>query len=116
MRVVVRTDRVDDRPQEFPRIDRAYTGRRHCYSYTAASVESYRAYGPAVSETGVRGANALVKHDLLRGTTQTQVHRPPRGADASERVFVPPEPRVDLGSATPAHARSAEDDGYILAA
>jgi carotenoid cleavage dioxygenase len=46
-------------------------------------------------------SNALIKQDLLRGTTQ--VHRLPRGAAASEAVFVPRE-----------HS-TAEDDGYALA-
>ncbi|MGC0420080.1 carotenoid oxygenase family protein [Embleya sp. AB8] len=113
VRGVVRTERVDDRPQEFPRINDAYAGRRHRYGYTAASVDLFRAYGPTVGETGVRAGNALVKHDLLRGTTQ--VHRLPRGADASEPVFVPAEPGAGVGPATPAHARPAEDDGYVLA-
>ncbi|MFE5330370.1 carotenoid oxygenase family protein [Embleya sp. NPDC056575] len=105
VRGVVRTERVDDRPQEFPRINEAYLGRRHRYGYTAASVELYRAYGPAVSESGIRAGNGLVKHDLLRGTTA--VHRLPRGADASEPVFVPAERGASAGR--------AEDDGYILA-
>lgn len=79
--------RLDDRPQEFPRIDERLTGRRHRYGY-AASV------GPA----GFDGA--VLKHDLATGSTQTRDF----GADhqVSEFVFVESE-----------HARS-EDDGVVM--
>jgi carotenoid cleavage dioxygenase len=46
-------------------------------------------------------ANALIKHDMLRGTTQ--VHRLPRDAAAGEAVFVLSE------------GARAEDDGYAIA-
>ncbi|NUS24361.1 MAG: dioxygenase, partial [Streptomyces sp.] len=98
----VRTRTLDDRPQEFPRVNESLVSRRHRYGYTAASAEMARAYltldGNPPDETF---GNALIKQDLLRGTTE--VHRLPRGAAASEAVFVPRE-----------HAR-AEDDGYTIA-
>ncbi|WP_353940273.1 carotenoid oxygenase family protein [Streptomyces sp. HUAS MG91] len=98
----VRTARLDDLPQEFPRVNEALVSRRHRYGYAASAAEMWRAYetvdGVPPDE---RFSNCLVKHDMLRGTRQ--VHRFPRGAAASEPVFVP-----RLG------ARD-EDDGYVLA-
>jgi carotenoid cleavage dioxygenase-like enzyme len=46
-------------------------------------------------------ANALLKHDLARGTTQA--HEFGSGATAGEAVFVPATPTA------------AEDDGYVMA-
>ncbi|MFD7709536.1 carotenoid oxygenase family protein [Streptomyces sp. NPDC059786] len=98
----VRTRRLDDRPQEFPRVNEALVSRRHRYVYTAAAADMTLAYLTADGNPPDRAfGNALVKHDLLRGTTQ--VHRLPRGAAAGEAVFVPAE------------GAHAEDDGYTLA-
>jgi carotenoid cleavage dioxygenase len=79
--------RIDDRPQEFPRIDERLTGRRHRYGYAAA-------VGPA----GFDGA--VVKHDLVTGSTRTRDF----GADhqVSEFVFVAAE------------NSKAEDDGLVM--
>ncbi|WP_031114687.1 carotenoid oxygenase family protein, partial [Streptomyces sp. NRRL S-146] len=98
----VRTRTLDDRPQEFPRVNEALVSRRHRYGYSAAAAEMSLAYR-AVDGTPPDGAfaNALIKHDLLRGTSQ--VHRLPTGAAASEAVFVPSDP---------CDGRAAEDDGY----
>lgn len=97
----VRAARLDDRPQEFPRIDEALVSRRHRYAYTASAAEMWRAY------EAVDGAcpddkftNCLVKHDMARGSRD--VHRFPRGAAAGEPVFVPRRGARD------------EDDGYVL--
>ncbi|MFF7446334.1 MULTISPECIES: carotenoid oxygenase family protein [unclassified Streptomyces] len=98
----VRTRTLDDRPQEFPRVNEALVSRRHRYGYAAASAEMTLAYMAVDGSPPDRAfGNALIKHDLFRGTTE--VHRLPRGAAASEAVFVPRE-----------HAR-AEDDGYAIA-
>jgi carotenoid cleavage dioxygenase len=101
----VRRHRLDDRPQEFPRVNEALVSRRHRYGYTAAAAELFWAYG------GLDGVppdqaftNALIKHDLVRGTRE--IHRFPPDAAASEAVFVPAEQ---------ASRTTAEDDGYTLA-
>ncbi|MEU5434266.1 carotenoid oxygenase family protein [Streptomyces sp. NPDC020719] len=100
----VRTRCLDDRPQEFPRVNEALVSRRHRYGYTAAAAAMSTAYLTADGVPPDRSfGNALVKHDLLRGTSQ--VHRLPRDAAAGEAVFVP----ADGGST------AAEDDGYTLA-
>ncbi|MFI2205748.1 carotenoid oxygenase family protein [Streptomyces sp. NPDC020192] len=102
----VRQRVLDDRPQEFPRVNESLVARRHRYGYTAAAAELTAAYLTPDGGTPPDGAfsNALVKHDLLRDTTQ--VHRLPRGAAAGEAVFVPRDPD---------DRRAAEDDGYALA-
>lgn len=48
--------------------------------------------------------NTLIKHHMLRGTTQ--VHRFPKDAATSEAVFVPSRPESNS---------AAEDDGYTPA-
>jgi carotenoid cleavage dioxygenase len=102
----VRTRTLDDRPQEFPRVNEALVSRRHRYGYSAASAEMAVAYQAVDGNPPPDRAfsNALIKHDLLRGTSQ--VHRLPRGAAASEAVFVPSDPCDE---------RAAEDDGYAIA-
>ncbi|MFI6345301.1 carotenoid oxygenase family protein [Streptomyces sp. NPDC050560] len=98
----VRTHRIDDRPQEFPRINESLVSRRHRYAYTTSAGEMWAAYEtvdgvPPDASFG----NYLVKHDMLRGSTRTR--RFARGAAASEPVFVP------------RRGARHEDDGYVLA-
>ncbi|CAK7286825.1 carotenoid oxygenase family protein [Streptomyces misionensis] len=97
----LRSTRLDDRPQEFPRINEALVSRRHRYAYTASAAEMWRAYetvdGVPPDE---KFTNYLVKHDMLRG--DRQLHRFPRDAAVSEPVFVPRRGARD------------EDDGYVL--
>ncbi|MEU6476806.1 carotenoid oxygenase family protein [Streptomyces sp. NPDC047017] len=96
---------VDDRPQEFPRVNESLVSRRHRYGYSAAAAEMTLAYQTVDGTPPDRAfTNALIKHDLLRG--RTQVHRLPKGAAAGEAVFVPRDAGDD---------RAAEDDGYALA-
>ena len=78
---------VDDRGQEFPRVDERLVGRRHRYVYAAE-------IGPGF-EPG-----AALRHDLEDGTTIRRDFGP--GRSAGELVFVP---RDDDG---------AEDDGWLL--
>lgn len=80
---------VDDRAQEFPRIDERLTTRRHRYGYT-------------VGDSGVdpQGGTGLMKHDYERGTSEFR--RFPDGSGVGEAVFVPSAPD------------SAEDDGYLM--
>lgn len=81
-------DPLDDRGQEFPRIDERRTGRPHRYGYGAA-------FG-----AGVEHGPAL-KHDLAGGTTEVHDFGP--GRASLEPVFVP-RPGGD-----------AEDDGWVMA-
>ncbi|WP_330302305.1 MULTISPECIES: carotenoid oxygenase family protein [unclassified Streptomyces] len=98
----VRTRTIDDRPQEFPRIREELVSRRHRYAYTAAAADMTLAYLTLDGNPPDRAfGNALIKHDLCRGTTQ--VHRLPRDAAAGEAVFVPSQ------------GARAEDDGYAIA-
>ncbi|MFE0175771.1 carotenoid oxygenase family protein [Streptomyces sp. NPDC059002] len=98
----VHTRRIDDRPQEFPRIDESLVSRRHRFGYLASTAPLYEGYDSVDGRPGSREYdNALIKHDLERGTSQ--VHRLPKHATAGEAVYVP------------AAGSAAEDDGYALA-
>ena len=83
----VRTEVLDDRPQEFPRVDERLVGRRHRYGY---SVEV---------GGGLEGTCSL-RHDLERGVVERRDHGPGRGT--GEMVFVP------------AADDAAEDEGWVL--
>jgi carotenoid cleavage dioxygenase len=85
------TDTLDDRPQEFPRLDERLTGRRHRYGYAVAL------------DTGFQSGPAL-KHDLAAGTTA--VHDYGRGRATLEPVFVPRSAGGTGGA--------EEDDGWVM--
>jgi carotenoid cleavage dioxygenase len=76
-------ERLDDRGQEFPRVDERVVGKRHRFGYTAGFVS---------------GTDALVKHDLVAGTSE--LRRLP--SDAGEAVFIPRS------------QGAAEDDGWLM--
>jgi len=98
----VTTQRLDDRGQEFPRIDDRAISRPHRYGYSAIIGEVSRATISLKGEFADRAfANALLKHDLARGTVEE--HPFEADATAGEAVFAP------------STADSAEDDGYVLA-
>jgi len=80
-------ERLDDRGEEFPRVDERVVGRPHRYGY-AANVGDAFAHGP------------LLKFDLKEGTTS--VHDFGKGQVTGEAVFVPRSPDA------------AEDDGWLL--
>ncbi len=84
----VRESRFDDRPQEFPRTDERLTGKRHRYGYA-----------PVVGE-GATGGNALLKHDFVRGRTESRSF----GAEKALGEFV----------FHPSSANAAEDDGVLM--
>lgn len=86
----VREERLDDRGQEFPRVDERLVGRRARYGYTVG-VEAPGIAPPAAT---------VLKHDLASG--RDQVRSLPAGSDVGEVVFVPNG--VD----------SAEDDGVLI--
>ncbi len=93
---------LDDRPQEFPRVDERVVSRPHRYGYSAVTADLTRA---TVRMDGSFGddafAGALLKHDLSAGTVEA--HRFPRDAVVGEGVFAPSAPDA------------AEDDGYVMA-
>jgi carotenoid cleavage dioxygenase len=71
-------ERLDDRGQEFPRVDERVVGRRHRYGY---AVEM---------DAKVDFTNALLKHDLASGGTEVRAFG--RTCAAGEFVFVPNRP------------------------
>ena len=94
--------RLDDRHQEFPRVDDRMTGRPHRYGYSAV-IEAVRqaTVQPSGDFADEAFANALLKHDLAAGTVEA--HEFGRDATAGEAVFAPASPEA------------AEDDGYVMA-
>jgi carotenoid cleavage dioxygenase len=84
----VSEERLDDRPQEFPRHDERRVGRPIRYGYAATF-----APGPCLGP--------ILKHDLQRRATE--VHDEGPGRAFQEPVFVPRTPD------------SAEDDGWVMA-
>jgi carotenoid cleavage oxygenase len=83
-------ERLDDRPQEFPRIDDRLAGHRHRYGYTTH-------FG--IDDEGIH-LGGLVKHDLQTGASEARNFG--RGTHASEGVFVP------------AADDAGEDEGWLL--
>jgi carotenoid cleavage dioxygenase len=83
-------ERLDDRPQEFPRVDDRVVGRHNRYGYTTH-------FG--VDDEGIH-LGGLVKHDLQTGASETRSFG--RGTQASEGVFVPAGHGV------------GEDEGWLL--
>jgi carotenoid cleavage dioxygenase len=83
----VRESRVDDRAQEFPRVDERLVGKRHRYGYA-----------PEVGDGG--GSGTLLKHDLVGGNTRAR----PLGDEKilGEFVFHPSSPDA------------SEDDGVLM--
>jgi carotenoid cleavage oxygenase len=83
-------ERLDDRPQEFPRVDDRIVGRRHRYGYATH-------FG--VNDQGIH-FGGMVKHDLQTGASEARDFGP--GAHAGEGVFV--QAADDAG----------EDEGWVL--
>ena len=81
-------ERLDDRGQEFPRIDDRLAGKPYRYGYSAALENGFE-------------APRLLKHDLQSGTSE--VHDEGEGRLFFEPVFVPK------------HAEAAEDEGWVMA-
>ncbi len=84
----VRQNRIDDRPQEFPRVDERLVGKRHRYGYA-----------PAVG-SNLEAAATLFKHDFHGGSTATRAFG--TGKQLGEFVFEPSSPEA------------AEDDGVLM--
>lgn len=84
----VRESRLDDRGQEFPRVDERLIGKRHRYGYA-----------PQIGQGGA-GGGVLCKHDFVRGSTQLVSFGPEKVL--GEFVFHPSSPDA------------AEDDGVLM--
>jgi carotenoid cleavage dioxygenase len=84
----VKEERLDDRPQEFPRHDERRIGKPHRYGYAIEVGAGFR-------------FEALLKHDLRERRTERHEEGPNRLF--MEPVFVPRTPDA------------AEDDGWVLA-
>ncbi len=74
----VKEERLDDRGQEFPRVDERVVGRPHRYGYAVAVGEVDDIVGTE---------SVLVCHDFERGTSVERSFG--RGAGVGEAVFVP---------------------------
>ena len=98
----VAQQRLDDRPQEFPRTDERVTGQPHRYGYSAViGAVGHATISPGGDFADEAFSNALLKHDLAAGTAQA--HEFGQDATAGEAVFAPAAPGA------------AEDDGYVMA-
>ena len=98
----VTQQRLDDRPQEYPRTDQRVTGRPHRYGYSAViAAFDHAMVSPSGDFADEAFSNALLKHDLSAGTVQA--HEFGKDAATGEAVFAPVAPD------------SAEDDGYVMA-
>jgi carotenoid cleavage dioxygenase-like enzyme len=97
----VTRQRLHDRGQEFPRVDDRIISRPHRYGYSAVIGEITRAITVTGDFSDDAFTNALLKHDLLKGTTQAREFG--RDATVGEAVFAPSSPDA------------AEDDGYVMA-
>ena len=98
----VAQQRLDDRPQEFPRTDERVTGQPHRYGYSAViAAVGHATISPGGDFADEAFSNALLKHDLAAGTVQA--HEFGQDATAGEAVFAPAAPGA------------AEDDGYVMA-
>lgn len=86
----VTTERLDDQPQEFPRVDERLIGRPHRFGYSVGSVATNEGSTPA----------ALLRHDLHTG----QIRRVTFADDGEPGEFV----------FVPSSSTAAEDDGVVM--
>ncbi|WP_225878285.1 carotenoid oxygenase family protein [Spongiactinospora rosea] len=94
--------RIDDRAQDFPRINDAFAALPHRYGYSAISPLYGMPFTAGGPHPDVAFTNALIKHDLAAGTAQ--VHGFSREEAVSEAAFAPdPE------------GRGGEDEGFLMA-
>jgi carotenoid cleavage dioxygenase len=87
----VKEERLDDRGQEFPRIDERLLGRPYRIGFSVAARETGDVVGMESS---------LIRHDLLANTSEVRHFR--TGATIGEGVFVPRS------------ATAQEGDGWVL--
>ena len=89
-------DVVDDRPQEFPRINASHTGRRHRFGYAVACKTSANGQPHFAS-------SEILKHDFDK--RRCDAIRLPTELEASEFTFV---------AAARNKRRVTEDDGWLI--
>lgn len=89
----IKSEPLDDRDGEFPRVDERCLGRKHRFGYMAAT-------GPEGNPSALPVWTAVHKYDLERGTSDTRAYG--AGNGVGEPLFVP------------RHATADEDDGYVL--
>ncbi|BCQ10476.1 carotenoid cleavage oxygenase [Mycobacterium heckeshornense] len=94
----VSTERRDDRPQEFPRINEGLTGRRHRFGYTVGLDDGFLSGGASALRT------SLYKHDYQTGSTAVAAFDP--DLVIGEMCFVPAPSARPQGH--------AEDDGILM--
>jgi carotenoid cleavage dioxygenase len=82
----VKEDRLDDRGQEFPRIDERRVGLPHRYGYCVTVGEKHGIVGTE---------SALLRHDLVAGTSERRTYS--AGTTLGEAVFVPRAPDAPEG-------------------
>jgi carotenoid cleavage dioxygenase len=90
----VRESRLDERPQEFPRVDERLVGRRHRYGYAMQTK----------ADTGAVAGDSVLKHDLVGGGSAERSFGASRRA--SEFVFVPEGGGYD--------STAGEDEGVLM--
>jgi carotenoid cleavage dioxygenase len=86
----VREERLDERGNEFPRVNETLLMSPHRYGYAVEAVNTESAFDTA----------RVIKHDLRAGTSES--HDFGAGGHPGEFVFVPSE------------GATAEDDGYLM--
>jgi carotenoid cleavage dioxygenase-like enzyme len=96
----VSQQRLDDRGQEFPRVDDRIVSRPHRYGYSAVIGDVNRAITVSGDFSDDAFANTILRHDLAAGTVQAREFG--RDHAVGEAVFAPSAPDA------------AEDDGYVL--
>jgi carotenoid cleavage dioxygenase-like enzyme len=93
---------LNDREQEFPRVDDRVISRPYQYGYSAMIGGVSQAISPLTGDfADEEFTNALLKHELTHGTAET--HDFGQHATAGEAVFAPAAPGA------------AEGDGYVFA-
>jgi carotenoid cleavage dioxygenase-like enzyme len=96
----VRTELLHDRPQDFPRLNARYSGQAYRFGYSASTALYAPVSADEPDRPDVGFSNAILKHDLVSGSTEA--HEFGRDAAAGEAVFVPTS------------SSGSEDDGYVL--
>jgi carotenoid cleavage dioxygenase len=87
----VKEERLDDRGQEFPRVDERRVGLPHRFGYSV---------GVGETEDIVGTESVVLRHDFERGISEARSFG--SGTQVGEAVFVP------------RHADAGEDDGWLM--
>ena len=97
---------LNDRAQEFPRVDDRVISRPHQYGYSAMSGEVSQAISPLTGDFADEAStNALLRHDLTHGTAETHDFGQHATAGDSPPAAAGDNPR------SPAHTKREKSDG-----